>query len=65
MEEIAFGVLSAAYEEWSYDDTNSEVSSMGGVLHPPRTNGKTLYCKQFPPCQAKFTKIEHLIRHIE
>jgi len=62
MEEIAFGVLTTAYEEWSYDDTNSEASIP--VVHTKSPPRRTFFCTGYPPCQRSFFNIEILARHI-
>ncbi|KAF2110431.1 hypothetical protein BDV96DRAFT_201918 [Lophiotrema nucula] len=67
MEEIAFGVLSTSYEEWSYDDTDSEVStiSVRSASPPPRKKKEQrFFCTGFPPCQLSFTRSENLASHI-
>ncbi|KAH7072599.1 hypothetical protein BKA63DRAFT_46425 [Paraphoma chrysanthemicola] len=67
MEEIAFGVLSTAYEQWSYDDTDSDVpvlSARSMSPHPNDNGRERFFCTDFPPCQLSFTKREHLSRHI-
>ena len=68
MEEIAFGILTTAYEDWSYADTNSSVGSLllAPIASPPkkRERARPFVCKDFPPCQQRFIRSEHLARHV-
>ena len=61
MEEIAFGALSTAYEEWSYADSDSEVSILSV------SSGSTMFrelIKELGPL-SRFVKSSHIREHIE
>jgi hypothetical protein len=67
MEEIAFGVLTTAYENWSYNDTDSHVSTSSVQFKSPplRKQKKPRYgCKDYPPCQRSFNRWDYPKRHI-
>ncbi|KAH7076021.1 hypothetical protein FB567DRAFT_596647 [Paraphoma chrysanthemicola] len=67
MEEIAFGVLSTAYEQWSYDDTDSDVPGppvRSISPYPSKYEEERFSCTDFSPCQLNFINREDLWAHI-
>lgn len=67
MEEIAFGVLSTAYEQWSYDDTDSDVPVppvRSLSPYPSKDEEKRFSCVFTPRCQLNFINFEDSWAHI-
>jgi hypothetical protein len=71
MEEIAFGTLTTAYEQWSYEDTNSSEASYSflSTLKQPKLKmvEPSWRCIGFLPCDSSFftkTELEQHMRYV-
>jgi hypothetical protein len=60
-------VLSTAHEEWSYNDTDSQVSDLSLQSISPseeKKAGERFFCIGYPPCELNYTSKRLLFRHI-